>query len=77
MECTICNKELTRYEEHGFWNKNPYSKLCIDCMLEITPPDEKSFLKKQIEKSKTIWERRTRKYKDRKNYEKKILIINH
>ena len=77
MECNICDKELTSYEEHGFWNKNPYSKLCIDCLLETTLPDEKEFLVKKIEKSKNIWKRRMRKYKDGGNYNKKFLRINH
>lgn len=62
MYCTNCNKELTEYEEHGFWNENPWSKLCIPCLLEKTPPEERSSLKKKIEKSLEKWEIRHIKY---------------
>ena len=63
MECIRCRKQLTEYEEHGFWNRNPYSKLCIDCLLDKTPPEQRTSLKEQLEQSRELWEKRTREYK--------------
>jgi hypothetical protein len=62
MDCEKCNKELTEYEEHGFWNVNPYSKLCINCLLEKALPEERDKLKEKIERSLEKWEIRKRKY---------------
>jgi hypothetical protein len=58
----MCHKELTEYEEHGFWNVNPYSKLCIPCLLEKTLPEEREKLKREIKLSLEKWEIRHTKY---------------
>jgi hypothetical protein len=62
MYCANCNKELTEYEAHGFWNENPWLKLCIHCLLEKTPVEQRPILKKKIEKSLEKWEIRHLKY---------------
>ena len=62
MECHICNRELTDFEEHGFWNKNPYVKLCIKCKIEKTLPEDRKKLKMKIELSLERWEIRFMEY---------------
>jgi len=62
MYCADCNKELTEYEAHGFWNVKSWYKLCINCLLEKTIPEERPILKKKIEKSSEKWEIRHLKY---------------
>jgi hypothetical protein len=62
MECRKCNRELTEYEEHGFWNKNPYVKLCINCIIEKTLPENRASMKIKIAKSLEIWETRHWEY---------------
>ena len=58
MECNKCNSELTEYEEHGFWNKNPYAKLCISCIIKKTLPEERENMRIKIAKSLERWETR-------------------
>jgi len=62
MDCIKCHKELTEYEEHGFWNINPYAKLCIHCLLKKALPEERTKLKMKIQKSLEKWKVRKIKY---------------
>jgi hypothetical protein len=62
MECHNCNRELTDYEDHGFWNNNPYVKLCINCVIEKTLPRDRKKMKLKIAQSLERWEKRFMEY---------------